>query len=286
MTTQNSVDNGLSGSTGTGKFVGSTSPSITTGINDANGNTMLSFSPEASAVNYLVIQNQTTTNAPSFQTAGSDNNIAMLFITKGTGTINLYGTNSPIASFVPASSAVNSFAFYNSTTGNALNIAATGTDNNIILGLTGKGTGGVEVQGNTAGGSAVTGYVGELLSSGYTSGVAITTATATQVQSLVLSAGDWDVWGVLTTATGGSTTLGAYYVALTTTSASIPATSSVATMGTVVVGSNGITGTNLNQPTGTVAISTTGTTIYLNAYINYAVSTLTAGGIIVARRRR
>jgi hypothetical protein len=32
MTTANSVDNGLSGSTGTGSFVGSTSPTFTTGI--------------------------------------------------------------------------------------------------------------------------------------------------------------------------------------------------------------------------------------------------------------
>ena len=42
-----------------------TSPRITTGINDANGNTMLAFSPTGSATQYLTIANNTATNAVS-----------------------------------------------------------------------------------------------------------------------------------------------------------------------------------------------------------------------------
>lgn len=42
-----------------------TSPRITTGINDANGNVMLAFSPAGSATEYITIANNTATNAVS-----------------------------------------------------------------------------------------------------------------------------------------------------------------------------------------------------------------------------
>ena len=110
MATNNAVNNGLSGATGTVNFVGSTTPTITTpeivtGILDVNGNTILGLTPTASAVNYLQVQNGATANAVS--------------------------------------------------------LTAQGSDANVILSLAGKGTGGAQIQGTSAGGNASAGYVGD-----------------------------------------------------------------------------------------------------------------------------
>ena len=80
-TTNNAVNTNLSGQTGTGPFVGSTSPTITTpeivtSINDSNGNIAIHFTPALSAVNYIEISNNTTGNAPVIGSAGADSNIA------------------------------------------------------------------------------------------------------------------------------------------------------------------------------------------------------------------
>jgi hypothetical protein len=86
----------LSDETGTGSVVFSTSPNlttphITTGILDANGNTMLGFTPTASAVDYLNVTNGAT-GAPGLVTvaaAGSDSNVRFVISPKGTAFIHL-----------------------------------------------------------------------------------------------------------------------------------------------------------------------------------------------------
>lgn len=96
MATNNAVNNGLSGATGTVNFVGSTSPTITTplivtGLQDANGNSMMAFNPADSAVNSFTIQNSATLNLPTFGVKGSDTNISFSLISKGTGGVNIKG---------------------------------------------------------------------------------------------------------------------------------------------------------------------------------------------------
>lgn len=49
-----------------------TTPQITTGIKDANGNTMIAFSPTTSAVNQPQLVNAATGNDPSIRAAGTD----------------------------------------------------------------------------------------------------------------------------------------------------------------------------------------------------------------------
>lgn len=56
-------------------------------IYDEAGNELLSFTDTASAVNYIDIQNNTTTNAPIISTVGSDSNINLNLDPKGTGTV-------------------------------------------------------------------------------------------------------------------------------------------------------------------------------------------------------
>lgn len=93
MATQNAVNVGLSGATGTGTFVGSTSPTITTPIiaqiSDVNGNAMLTTNVIASAVNAIEIQNNITGDQPIITAGGpgSDTNIGLIIESKGTGVL-------------------------------------------------------------------------------------------------------------------------------------------------------------------------------------------------------
>jgi hypothetical protein len=266
-----------------------TTPHITTGLYDSNGNPMLDFTATASAVNYFTFTNQATTQAPYAQVSGPDTNISFLVSSKGTGQFGIYGESFgvQIAQFIPVASAVNFVSLQNNTTGNSPNIAAVGSDTNVTLTLTGQGTSGVAIKGVSTNSSAAAGYVGELLSSGYTSGVSISSGSGTAIQSLVLTAGDWDVWGTLTTAPAGGTTQTLVNYCLSTSSGSLPGCSSAATMAQHNVIGIAALGTAFNGQTGVLPISVSGsTTIYLNAYIAYSGSTLTAGGIIVARRVR
>lgn len=83
----------LSNETGTGLAVFNTnpvlttpsitSPKIITGINDTNGNEMIGFTANGSAVNYLLLANGVTGAPVQIQAAGDDTNIAMAFYQKG-----------------------------------------------------------------------------------------------------------------------------------------------------------------------------------------------------------
>jgi hypothetical protein len=120
-----------------------TTPWISGGLKDVNGNNMLGWNQATSAVNYIAIQNAGSGNNPSFAVVGSDTNISL----------NLFS----------------------------------------------KGTGGINVQGFSDGSNAAAGIVREFLYSNVPSGSAITLVanTTTNVTSLSLTPGDWDVYGNL-----------------------------------------------------------------------------------------
>jgi hypothetical protein len=62
-------------------------------LTDTNGNTILSLLPTASAVNNLQVGNATTGNAPSLNATGTDANIPINLIPKGTGAVEANGNN-------------------------------------------------------------------------------------------------------------------------------------------------------------------------------------------------
>lgn len=62
-------------------------------INDPNGNEILGFSYVASAVNYAVITNGATGQGVIFNAAGSDADIDIGIVSKGTGVVNLVSDN-------------------------------------------------------------------------------------------------------------------------------------------------------------------------------------------------
>jgi hypothetical protein len=66
-----------------------TSPTFTTGIKDTNGNQIIGLSPTGSAVNQITVADAATGNPPTISATGSDTNIGISIVGKGTGTIAL-----------------------------------------------------------------------------------------------------------------------------------------------------------------------------------------------------
>jgi hypothetical protein len=58
-------------------------------IYDINGNLLLSFTTVTSAVNYLVISNAATGNSPTITATGTDTNIGITLVPKGSGAVNI-----------------------------------------------------------------------------------------------------------------------------------------------------------------------------------------------------
>jgi hypothetical protein len=118
-----------------------TSPRVND-IRDTNTNTIIAFTPVASAVNHVGIINATAGGSPRIVTAGSDTNIALSLFTKGTGALLVRHEAGPTAFQVnPVASGVNRVTVTGTTTGNAPSVSAAGDDINISLNLVAKGTG-------------------------------------------------------------------------------------------------------------------------------------------------
>lgn len=143
------------------------------------------------------------------------------------------------------------------------------------------------IVGVTAASNAAAGSVGEYVSSTLAAGsaTALTSATAKTVTSISLTAGDWDVWGVVGLAPAGSTTTTVQVGAISTVNNTLP----------TVPGEGAYYATSAQSPAGQgnifpvgmtrVSIAAT-TTVYLIAQSTFAVSTSAAYGFIGARRVR
>lgn len=101
--------------------------------------------PVTSAVNTIVAKGSSTTNDPQLSVEGTDTNITMRLVSKGTGVIEAWvgAVRAFIAS--AAASAVNYVRTVAQATGNAPIVEAVGSDTNISLVLRGQGTGGVRL---------------------------------------------------------------------------------------------------------------------------------------------
>jgi hypothetical protein len=144
------------------------------------------------------------------------------------------------------------------------------------------------IVGTTTNNSASAGFVGEYISATSGSPVSLTTATGTNLTSISVTAGDWDIAASVSFAAGDATTLvQAVQISSSTTSTSIQS------LPYATVFTFGATGTaigsvrNLGLPLATVRYSlSTTTTIYLVTVADFSVSTLAASGYIQARRVR
>jgi hypothetical protein len=277
--------------TGTGAPVLGTSPTINNplinAINDqANNIPVLTFTGAASAVNFITAVNSVTGAFPGFQFAGTDANVTGLFTTKGSGGFsfsnNLGVSAANILTLTGASTSVNYVNIASALTTASPTISALGTDSNITLTLSGKGTSGVALVGVTTNSNAAAGRVGEVISSVILTASAVTfnNATVTNLTSISLTAGDWDVdanirFGV-TVATSGVIC----WTSLVSATLPDPALYNQVTAATAIYGSIA-----LNTPKLRVSISST-TTVYVSGYATYSSGTVVASGQISARRVR
>jgi hypothetical protein len=126
-----------------------------------NNQQQFNIAHTASAVNYLQVTGAATGGNPSFQAVGSDTNIGFNFSSKGSSS-NLFYTNAlSNLQFVVGhtASAVNYLQANGGATGNAVTMSAQGSDTNIDLNLTPKGTGVLRYGTHTAGVVAQAGYI-------------------------------------------------------------------------------------------------------------------------------
>jgi hypothetical protein len=143
------------------------------------------------------------------------------------------------------------------------------------------------VFGTTTNNNAASGEIGQYIESEVliASKVMLTTATAADVTSISLTAGDWDVDGVVGWGPDAGTTmtlLAGYCTDVSATLATIPNKGSLFRYNTSWTASAA-----MGMPTGTRRFSLASTTtIYLGAYAVFAVNTMGAYGIIRARRVR
>jgi hypothetical protein len=113
----------------------------------------------ASAVNYLQVTGAATGSGATLSTAGSDTNVAMTLATKGTGGYFFFTDTVQQFRISHTASAVNYLRVTGAATGVSPVLSAQGSDTNIDLALTPKGTGVLRFGTYTAGILAQAGYI-------------------------------------------------------------------------------------------------------------------------------
>lgn len=122
----------------------------------------------ASAVNYVQVTGSSTGNSPTISAQGSDSSINFILATKGTGDFVVLANSGYPFVVGGAASVVNYVRVVGGATGSAPVLFALGSDTNIDLTLTPKGTGKVRFGTHTGtADTAVSGYI-EIKDSGGT----------------------------------------------------------------------------------------------------------------------
>lgn len=264
------------------------------GILDSNGATSLAITATASAVNFLNLVNQATGFRPGFVAAGSDTNIDIGLTTKGTGQLVIVSQNltNPLlitngtgaqhsTNFIFANTAATRNVTFPDATGTLL---MTGQAISTVPSIAFSSTSGVI--GTTTNDNSAAGSVGEYISSSvlFASRVSVTTGTSKTITSISLTAGDWDVQGVVVYVPAVGTTTAQASVGISTTDNTLPtvaAENNYSALGT----SAASIGCAPNVGSTRISIGST-TTVYIVANATFAVSTMQAYGFIGARRVR
>jgi hypothetical protein len=244
---------------------------------------------------------------PSGTVTGTE--IANTTIT-GTNIANATITGTNIASSTIASSNIitNTISNSNLRTSAGLSVIGnTGTSSGNVADIVGTtrqtlavntaGTGlvfaqprGDQLLGTSTNDNATAGNVGEFITSQilFASPVSLTTATAANITTISLTAGDWDVWGQAGF-TGGTTTTTSSLAANTSSTTASVVQSSVSFINNIypasVLFNSSFNSVSFAVPVNRFSLSAT-TTIYLSCYASFATSTCSAFGTLSARRVR
>ena len=128
-------------------------PSANTPAISANSLDVMRFGVEASAVNYLLSTGRATGNGVSLVSQGSDTNINFVFGAKGSGAVRFATAATSGTAYTEqarvshTASAVNYVNLTGAATGNGPVLSPAGSDTNISLNITPKGTGSVLING-------------------------------------------------------------------------------------------------------------------------------------------
>lgn len=200
----------------------------------------------------------------------------------------LDSNNNPIVKFQSVASAVNYFSITNSATLGGVVLNPEGTDSNIGLIINGKGDGIVEIQGCRDGSNPTAGYIGQTIAQNVNAGsaVGVTSGSSTTVASILLTPGDWDVWGNIGTVPNAATTQSRLTASISLVNNTHPTPPGGGAY-------NQLAGLSIPAGQGTIAITgsvrinvSANTTVYLVGESSFAVSTNALYGYIGARRRR
>jgi hypothetical protein len=142
-----------------------------------SGNRQFAISHTASAVNYVQVTGGTTSNSPVISAQGSDAAVALSITSKSTNAIRFLSNNATNLQFriVGTNAAVNNLAVTGTVAGSAPILSAEGSDTNIDLTLTPKGTGLVRFGTYVAGALLATGYINIKAADGTTYKVLVST---------------------------------------------------------------------------------------------------------------
>ena len=242
-------------------FTGTPSlPTGTTGVTQTAGNSSTALATTAFvATSFAPLASPTLTGTPAAPTAST-----------GTSTTQLATTAFVANTFAAPPS-------YGAPTPAAVHATTISTTSTITPSTTSG------IVGTTLADNAQAGSVGEVISATF-SAVAITTATLTNLTSISLTAGDWDVEAFTSYVATGTTTWTQSLVGVSTTSVTLPAAGQYAQW-TLTYSSVGGPAVPLVAPATRINISTT-TTVYLVGENIFSAGTIAATGFIRARRRR
>ncbi len=209
----------------------------------------------------------------------------------GTGVSGL-GTN--VATFLATPSSANLSSALTDKTGTGVNVFATSpslvtptlgaaTATSVTFSPTTSG-----ISGTTTNDNASSGFVGEFISSSVATGsaIALTTGVATNLTSISLPAGDWDVFLNAAFNLGGTTSITNWISSLSTTTGTLDVTTPGA-LNEIRISANVPGGGLVNSLVGPQRFTLSGTTtVFAVVLSTFTVSTCAAWGILRARRIR
>ena len=109
-----------------------TTPRITTGLLDTNGNEIVLFTATGSAVNEITVTNAAATGIPSIAATGTDTNISLNLVSKGSGTVRI---NNAAALFSGGALGTPSSGTLTNATGLPISTGVSGLGTNVATAL-------------------------------------------------------------------------------------------------------------------------------------------------------
>ncbi len=184
-----------------------------------------------------------------------------------------------LAAITSTASAVNYLLFANSATLGNPQVTVGGSDANIQLQFSGKGTGGTINQGISSGAAVPAGYRGEVISAAVlaASAVSLTNSTARNITSISVTPGNWLVLGVVSLA-GSTSNMSQSISWCSLTSATLPDNS-------IRSGQSSAVTSQFNLPTAPLIVNAAAnTTVFLEGFATFVTGTVGGSGYIVAIR--